>query len=278
MNRKDWNFQIWCRTATALIRFGPDRKAVSDELLGHMEDAYDAYIAKGMKPNEAEASVLESMGEATAIAPQLAAIHSPFWGYVLRASQILLIALLCLSILPVWNYLRDLQLQDAPNSRDFAIYDLASYGDDTGRTLLHLSQPDVSFSSDGNTFTLTDAALFTIDIEDGTAGASQLYVLLRQTSPLPWTEHAQYYWLYNPVGSRFLARDSLGNIYEGDLDNPHPDAHLMYFRHTQSSLFSCTYEFRINDFPVDAQWVDICYERDGRNFALRVDLSGGDSK
>ena len=39
-------FNQWCRNATRLIRFGPDKEAVAQELRGHMEDHYDALIEK----------------------------------------------------------------------------------------------------------------------------------------------------------------------------------------------------------------------------------------
>lgn len=278
MKKHEFNFQLWCRVATRKILYKPDREQVYRELHGHLEDAYDACIAKGMTPEEAEAKVLETMGRAEDIAPQLAAIHKPFWGFVLQISQLLLIVLLCLSILPLWNYATDLNL-GVRNLRDFELYDSASYGGETGRTLHHLSQPDVSFSSDGNRFTLTNAVLFTADKEDGTQGSTQLYVRIRQTSLLPWAEHQSFLRRYHEtIICHFHARDSLGNVYDGNWLQSDPDLDYMYSRGMQSGIFTYTHECWINDFPADAQWVEICYERDGRSFALRVDLAGGDGK
>jgi hypothetical protein len=45
-----------------------------------------------------------------------------------------------------------------------------------------------------------------------------------------------------------------------------------------SGIFRQTHECWINDFPADAKWVEFCYERDGRSFSLRIDLTGGGSK
>lgn len=267
----------WCQEATEQISFGPDRKAVYAELLSHLEDRRDALMDKGMDEKEATGKALESMGNAWEIAPQLAAIHRPFWGYFLRVSQILLVILLVLGLIPVWNCFKALDLQDRPSLRKFEIYDSASYGGDTGRTLLHLSQPEVSFSSDGSTFTLTDAALITQTTTDGTVTKPQLYVLIRQTSPYPWTERDKHF-SFSYISGWFSARDSLGNTYEGWMDKHEPQDHLMYSETVQSGLFTYTHECWINDFPADAEWVEICYERDGRNYRLYVDLTGGGGK
>lgn len=271
MKKKDWNFGLWCRIATGKIRYKPDRKAVSAELLGHLEDAYDAYIAKGMTPDEAEAKALETMGRAEDIAPQLAAIHKPFWGFVLRASQILLVLLLVLSLIPIRKYVNKLDLQDKLTHRDFDVYDAASYAGDTGRTLHHLSHPDTAFSSDGNTFTLTDAALFTEYSEYYQKDMTRLYLLVRQTSILPWEEHAEYHDHY-PVISYFFVRDAEGNEYPISTNRSRTAGG------SRSGIFSYTHECWINDFPSDTEWAELCYVRDGRNFALRVDLTGGDGK
>lgn len=267
----------WCNRATAFIAFVPDRKAVSRELLAHLEDRRDALMAQGMDEKEATEKALEAMGSAEELAPQLAAIHRPFWGYVLRVSQILLVILLVLSLKPLWDYATDLNFYDKPRAyHSFEVYDSASYGGDTGRDLLHLSQPDVSFSADGSTFTLTDAAIYTEYSDHYQKDVTRLYVLIRQRSLLPWSEHESY---RSPLAFEicgwFSARDSLGNIYAGWLDDYAADDHLMYSSGVQSGIFTYTHECWINDFPAETEWVEICYERDGRSYTLHIDLTGG---
>lgn len=275
MKKHEFNFRLWCRVATRKILYKPDRQQVYRELHGHLEDAYDACIAKGMTPEEAEAKVLETMGRAEDIAPQLAAIHKPFWGFVLQISQLLLIVLLVLSLIPVRQYAKALGPMNAPKPRDFEIFDSASYGGETGRTLHHLSQPDISFSSDGNRFTLTDTALFTEYSEYHQKDMTHLYILVQQHSLLPWQEHTQYkrnYAIFAPVIGQFFVRDDKGNVYPFSVDNG------WTFLSKQTGIFTCTHACWINDFPADAQWAEICYERDGRSFALRVNLAGGNGK
>ncbi|MBR4972535.1 MAG: hypothetical protein IKY59_06170, partial [Oscillospiraceae bacterium] len=77
-------FEAWCAKATGQIRYKPDREAVTEELYRHLEDRYDALTGKGLSPAEAQKQALESMGSAEEIAPQLAAVHTPWLGYIYR--------------------------------------------------------------------------------------------------------------------------------------------------------------------------------------------------
>ena len=268
----------WCEVATCRIRFGPDRKKVADELMGHMEDKRDALIAQGLTEDEATAKAMEAMGDAKEIAPQLGAIHRPFWGYLLRSSKIVVIVLLCLSLCTAGKYAKSLKLKETPTLRDFDIYTTESYGGDTGRTLLHLSHPDLSFTSDGSRFVISDAALIKDVRPDGTPFPPTLYIRMRQTSVLPWQEHMKYFtsaWVTS--GSQFNARDSLGNAYPPFYTPSKEDAKPVYANTVQSGIFTATHELWIVDFPPEAEWVDICYELDGRAFSLRIYLDGGEA-
>lgn len=269
MKRYEYALREWCEKAASLIEYKPDRKKVISELYSHAIERFDSLTARGMTDDEALQSTLNAMGDAYKVAIQLAAVHRPFWGYFLRTCQILLIILLCLSVIPVWNYVSGLNLKEAPNFRDFDVYDTASYGGDTGRTLLHISQQNASFSTDGSTFTLTDAAVFTELRSDGTVSQPILQVQIRQHSLLPAQELGEYQGFYTYV-IPMTARDSLGNEY----DFIHSGSRAT--TSVQSGIFTRTHAYWINDFPTDAQWVDICYERDGRSYCLRVYLTGGD--
>lgn len=262
----------WCESATNLIRFGPDRKAVYQELMDHLQERRDAFMEQGLDEREATTKALDAMGDAKELAPQLAAIHRPFWGYFLRVARIILVILLVLSLKPIRNYIKDLHISDRPVLSSFDFFDAASYTGDSGRTLLQLSQPDVSFSSDGSTFTLTDAIVYTTQSND-----ICMHVLIRQETLLPWTEHDGYFTHFSITGW-FRARDSLGNIYKGFEEQKNPNAPTLYSWSVQSGLFAGTHECWINDLSPEAKWVEIYYERDGRSYSLRVDLTGGGAK
>lgn len=271
MKKKDWNFDIWCRKATHTIAYRPDRKRVFRELRGHLEDAYEAQIDRGCSPEEAEQMALESIGSAQEVAAKMAAIYKPFWGYLLQASQIVLAVLLVLSLIPILKYVRAnaLLLEPAPQLHNFDLYDSASYGGQTGRTLHHLSAPNTSFRSDGNTFTVTDAVVYTEYSDHYQKNVTRLYLQIRQQSLLPWQEHRQYSGFYYAVAHCFV-RDAAGNEYyfiEGNSRSSFC---------AQGGIFSATHLCWIQDFPSNAKWAELCYERDGRSIAVRIDLTGGD--
>jgi hypothetical protein len=264
-------FMQWCDSATVWIRFGPDRKKVSKELLDHLENHRDAFIAQGMTEQEATDKALECMGSPKDISVQLASIHRPFWGYLLRYSRIAVVILLCLCLLTVGNYTESLYLKDSPTLQKFEIYSAESYGGDTGRTLHHLSQPNVSLHISGNRFTITDAALFTQPTTNDEE-MTILYLRVRQTGWRPYQVQKEYYPQngYNSPLSKFTAVDSLGNKYTHFFDLSNDPAMISYA--VQTGIFTATGDLWIRYFPTDAEWVDICYTLDGHNLSMRVYL------
>ncbi len=79
----------WAGAACGLIRFAPDREKVFDELMGHMDEAYQSYLDVGYTEEEAVAKVVERMGDAQAVAEQMRMIYRPFWGYMVSITRIL---------------------------------------------------------------------------------------------------------------------------------------------------------------------------------------------
>ena len=92
MNRLEW-----LDTATRKILFLPDRKAVRKELEAHFEDLRDARRLD----DEAAAA---AMGDPEAVAEELGRLHRPWWGWVWRASRIVLLLALVLWLLCVREY------------------------------------------------------------------------------------------------------------------------------------------------------------------------------
>ena len=86
-------------TAVGGIRFGPDRAAVREELEAHMEDkAADLQrIFPGISREEAEERALSEMGDPAEIGKELARVHKPWLGWLWRASQAALAAVLILN-------------------------------------------------------------------------------------------------------------------------------------------------------------------------------------
>ena len=252
MKKKDWNFDFWCRVATAKIRYKPDREAVSDELRGHLEDAYDAYITKGLTPDEAEAKALETMGKAEDIAPQLAAIHKPWLGYLyslLKGSAILATALVlfCLVIHGVstlLGYLSAAQFDSLP-----ANYDNLNY----------YFQPNVSEYCDGYRFRVTEAGYI--------ASESSFYFEL-EILHWPWMDP-------NNATDHIWAIDSCGRYYSPISAQNHNGIGRVQRLGSQSSSYISLNLFSLCIFDRRAEWVELHYDRDGRDIVLRIDLTGG---
>lgn len=276
MDRGTYNFTIWCYSATRLIRYGPDRKKVHRELMTHLEDRRTSLMEQGMDKQEASDKTLEAMGSAEELAPQLAAIHKPFWGYVIRACHILLVLLLIVGFSPIRKFFLSREYVTSAY-RGFEVYSADSYGGDSGRTLHHISQPDVSFSSDGSSFTLTDAVIYTKISSATNEPVTTLCFLVEQSSLLPWREHQDYqgYLSDCPITGWFYAVDSLGRRYDSFYERGEDDMYINTYS-VRDGVFSCTIECWINGFDyTGVEWVDICYERDGRNYTMRIDLAGG---
>lgn len=248
-NRK---FDHWCQAATAQIRYGPDRRAVSEELLGHLEDAYDACIAKGLTPAEAQQKVLSNMGSAEEIAPQLAAIHNPWLGYlsgILKAAAILTATFaIYLTVTTCGSFLHTLI-----STRDFD-----SVPNNHG-SLDYYCRPNVSDSANGYHFQVTEAGY-------------------RKAASILYFELEMIYWPWIDAGDipqHFWAVDSFGNYYHAMAEEKYDSPNRISRGGGMSSSLICIYHMQINGFDTEAQWVELHYDRDGRDIVLRIDLTGG---
>lgn len=264
-----YEFKCWAEKAVSGIIFPPDRESVCRELMDHMEDHYDYLLEEGLDDDTARKKAVEAMGDAYEIAPQLAAIHRPFWGYFLRATRVILVIALVITLIPfgihAWNTDYGLPVSHWPDGH---VLSMSTYGEDTGRTLLFLSSPNVTQRSDGYTFTLTHAVHWRNEEYDN----SVFLVYMKESHPLPWAQHGA-------AGEWFWAEDSLGNVYECYCDHhPDEDTPVLSVWGNETGPFSYTYAlWPSTDVPEDAQWLDIRYTRDGRNLVWRIDLTGGDA-
>lgn len=264
-----YEFKFWAEKAVSGIMFPPDREKVYRELVDHLEDHYAFLREEGLDDNAARQASVEAMGDAYEIAPQLAQIHRPFWGYFLRVTRVILVIVSIITLIPfgihVWNTDYGLPLSHWPDSN---VLSMATYGEGTGRTLLHMSKPNITQKSDGYTYTLTNAVYWKNDEYDN----SVFFVYIKEFHPLPWAEHGA-------AGEWFQAEDSLGNIYECYYEHrPDEESPVLYSWGNETSPFSYTYAMWTGtDVPEAAEWIDIRYTRDGRNLVWRIDLTGGDA-
>lgn len=271
-----WKFKNWCEAATDGIIFPPDREQVRQELMNHLYDHYDDLVAQGVDKETAQTLALDAMGSAAEIAPQLAAIHRPFWGYFLKATRIALVLTLCALVLSgiFWHrYVYDYSSSYKGDS--FYPFAQSHHGSAyTTETRLFYAEPNQSAQCDGYTLTLTRAALwhtYQLNAEKQVRNYDTLYVQMEVFNPRPWAEHRE-------IGHWFWAVDSLGNVYDSfhkGIINYAPNIWCGY-EHTAPLTY--TYIMEINDFrSQEAEWIEFHYDRSGRNIVFRVDLTGGDA-
>ncbi|MCC8122353.1 MAG: permease prefix domain 1-containing protein [Oscillospiraceae bacterium] len=89
----------WADQASETILFKPQREAVREEFLCHLQDSYAAKLKTGLNEEEATAQVLTEMGKPTPVAEQMAILYRPFWGQVWKYTRwTKYLALICLAI------------------------------------------------------------------------------------------------------------------------------------------------------------------------------------
>lgn len=246
------DFYTWCYHAVSEIRYKPDRQAVFAELQAHLEDHYDALIAQGYSPEKARQLTLEAMGSAEELAPMLGEIHRPFLGYCYRVVKLVTI-FAC-----TWALFLMIAVT---GSHIHATFSTANYPalQEEGAGGLYI-QPNVSDSSDGYRFTISEAAV--------NANGDTLFLEL-QTIYWPWKE-------YPVIAAHFWAVDSKGNYYASKAEAAYADIPKVTYSGGFYSQCFCAQNLEITHFNSTADWVELHYDRDGRDIILRIDLTGGD--
>ena len=274
MNTTD--FERWCETAVSGIRFKPDRAQVYAELYAHLVDRCAAMTEAGVPEDEAVRQALAAMGSASEVAEQLEQIHRPFWGYMLRLARWLLLIAAVLAAFIVLPWLRGLALV---TPGDLAAT-LPVYGNAEGYDSGHAKHIwDVKAAardaSDGYRFTLTRAdGWLSYHAEAlGETEADSVELTVEFFSLRPWAR-------YSYVQHEFYAVDSLGNRYEAYndayLDGSEPS--LLWAAARNTGVFTVTRICSLMGYcSQGAEWIELRYDRAGRDVRLRVYLPGGDA-
>lgn len=272
-----YDFKVWCENATNGIRFAPDRKMVYGELMDHLQDHYDALIAQGADHDSAQKAALAAMGNAREIAPQLAAIHRPFWGYVLSFTRVLLVISLCAAVFSACFWVRNFFGFSQPHYgyTGFDPYELTEFdGMYTHHTRQIHTRPNQSALSDGYILTLSEASVWHVEytnVEDDAQDYDSLYLQIRVFNPLPWAAHRD-------MGRLFCAVDNLGNTYDCYYDGIQNYAPYITSSEYHTAPLTYTNELLIREFQFEGvEWIEFRYDRSGRNIAFRLDLTGGDA-
>ena len=270
-----WKFKNWCDAAVDGIIFPPDREQVHKELLDHIYDHYDALVEQGVDKETAQTLALAAMGDAKEIAPQLAAIHRPFWGYLLRFTRFALIVTLCAAILLTVGQVFRTSYHDFSEYNNLDPFtDTVNELEDSTYSRVFYAEPNQSVQSDGYTITLTQAATWYADHHDRESDpydGYNFYFQMEIFNPRPWAA-------YSNIPRWFWAVDSLGNTYDCFHEGIVNFAPYIAGNGYHTGPLTYTHDMWINDFrSEDAEWIDFHYDRDGRNLVLRLDLTGCDA-
>ena len=276
------NANYWLDTATGKIRFAPDRKAVRQELQDHLEDRMEAGKARGLSAYEAEQAATAAMGDPTALAEELARVHSPWWGRLWRLSQwALAIALLVtvFSAVPrLWEDIRyEMRSSPFPFSAEEGSYTWEYYADYT-KEITVPEVWDISGAVDLGHYRFTVSGAW---VEEWTVSGEDPYPV-RQ---LVITLQANTWRFWEPLyASQFMILDHMpadsdGNTYGYDVDTvPGADEPLPLFCEAFQRGAAAWLRVELNQTrDMDGwsvpEWVDIPVGYGGD--VLRVDLSKG---
>lgn len=258
---KNGKFDAWCEEATARIRYWRDREAVSAELRAHLEDKYDALVAGGTPPVEAAARALESMGSPREIAPQLGAIHSPWLGWLYSFVRLVGITVLALAVVMGYYSVFDQWVRFSVMTEPTGLYSAVRTPED----IAYYDTPDVQTRLEGYCLRVTEVAVVP---EDSLFHASQLHVMVEVTW-WPWM------WPLD-VQDEIWALDSLGTCYSSyDVNGVKGTPRIAFAGGHYGLPGKSIWYFTIANFDCDSQWVELRYDREGRDMVLRVDLDGG---
>ena len=256
----------WCKTAAAKIKYPPDRDAVTEELYGHAMDRYDDLINSGVSADEALRQTLAAMGDAQQLAPELAAVHRPFWGYVEYSTRIIAIVLCVLLLMGAAADLISHGIDLFPDSSTEHKDNFTRMHENAHMRSLTDHDPNASTQVDGYTITIDRLSMWEWIEHPG----QETTVLIRMEVQKPFSRTGKA-----PFASWLWAEDNLGNHYYSI--HPHPEGTQslsVYSR--ENSLFSSSCELLlILPSPAETEWIKLCYSRDGREFVIRLDLTEG---
>ena len=246
------DFQAWCKAATKLIRYAPDREAVRAELQAHLEDHYDALIARGTDPETAAEQTLASMGSAMEIAPELGKIHRPWLGYLYNGTLALAVMLwlgmllVGTNLLPYYNLAEVLNLGMSQSEMTV----------DT-QSVAYVRQQDAAVFADGYHVQVVE----TIRVPEEGYLFIEIKVAKTDRFGLVALDH-------------LWAVDDLGNTYASSYTYQW-ESKKIHFQEEISSGNLRYLQLVVTDVDPQAQWLELRYDRDGRDIVLRLELTGG---
>lgn len=256
----------WCSDATLGIRVSPDKELVAQELYEHIYDRMAELLARGMDGDSAEQAVIEIMGNPLAINAPLGQLHRPFWTLALRyAHRTMVVLLLLTTFCYGFHYL------DTAFFRNTIVeFDKNATPPLSGtHRLLWRDSPNVTEAAEGYRIRAYQTSLWHNTSLDGEERL-MLNIQIKISNPIPWAEAPDF-------GAWIWAQDDLGNHYVcSGLDTLAMEPAIQAIQY-HTGPTSYTLDLWILQYvSEDAQWLDLHYDRDGRDIIFRIPLSGGD--
>lgn len=243
----------WCRDAVSQIFYMPDKNKVYGELLDHVLDRHESFVAKGMDEDTAADKTLEAMGDPKILAAQLGAIHRPGWAYAMVITRIVAVLLLFITLFGLVKFAHDQYYL----LNDCEICEAEPYVQQIEERLFY-AEPNIKCKSDGYTFTVEKAAKWN----------DRIVIRMKVTNPRPWARASTtplYMWAQDSNGVRYTSHSQSGR----KADN------AVYVSMDQEGLTAHCYDFYLYGSMEDVSWLTLGYDRDGRNILLHIDLTEG---
>jgi hypothetical protein len=133
--------------------------------------------------------------------------------------------------------------------------------------------PTCSGSINGYPTTVSNAVLWREDTTfDGIR--YRLFLRLETYFPYHWTESNPY---LVDLGEHIWAEDSLGNYYYSHAEDGKPGAPSITQYHGKGEQYVHIFDLAMDNYAsLDAEWIDLHYDRDGKIYVLRSELPRGD--
>ena len=268
-----WKLTQWCMYATQKIKYLPDRREVYQELRQHLDDRCQSFLDQGMSKEDAANQTVTVMGDPKELATYLAAVHPPFWGFACSITKwlcILTSAVLCLIFAAqAWRISTDASIAppEDKNNRINPYADTVPEG--YLRTLY--CEPGTKYTDSGYLVEL--ARVSCLKAKNSTVASRQtLCFQLEITSLLPWADDPDFC-------NYLVARDSMGNIYPFSAAWMHAgdSNRRISGKNYRTSPLTWVYDAKIYNLYPFAQWIELRYERGGREMVFRIDLTGGET-
>lgn len=274
---KNLIFERWCRKAVSRIVLVNDRIAAGRELMGHIEERCQDFLEQGFDLEDAEQKTLEAMGDPEELSYLLGAAYHPFWFILQQKTRKVLAVMLCITLFFMAMYfLRNDVLYVGYSKPTYIRYHpyKDTYIVDSIGTVerIFYEEPNEMVFSDGYFLTLKRAALWHGDYRDSLGRPQEddyFHFEIEISNPLPWAE-------YDDVFRWFWAEDSLGNRYYSAYEcNGNTEPSVQGTAH-QTKAMSRIWDLYLTDYiSHNAEWLELHYDRGGRDLVLRIDLTGG---